>query len=93
MIYGSQSTSMEQRVPPDRYPWWVKLSRLGASSRRSQWFWVVFEFVGAGVLVYFAITEPDSSAVYLVFAALAIAIGVLSITTIFWMDRHGEWPR
>jgi hypothetical protein len=84
-----------QHVPPERYPWWVKLTLFGSKTRRSQWLWVSFEFFVGLVLVYLALTETNAGARFLqVIAALwAFTLAAASVLTIRWMDRHGEWTQ
>ena len=85
---------MNSRVPPDRYPWWVNLARMGARSRTSQWIWFVVEVVFAACLVYFATQDTGTERTVDIFLALwAAAIAILSIGTIRWVDRNGAWPR
>jgi hypothetical protein len=83
----------QQPVPPERYPWWVKLTLLGFRTRRSQWIWVSFEVLTIFVLVYLALTETDGAtrALYLIAALWAFIVAAVSFRTITWVDRNGEW--
>ena len=85
---------MTERVPPERYPWWVRLSLLGAQSRISQWFWVGASLLATVILFVFAAGETGIVRALFAFAALwgLVAAG-LYYFTIRWMDRHGTWPR
>jgi hypothetical protein len=83
---------LDERVPPDRYPWWVKFSRLGSRSRSSQKFWVAAS-VGAALLCFWL--ALDETGLFRAMLALAgvwgfIAAG-LYYGTIRWIDRHGSW--
>jgi len=83
---------MEPRVPPERYPWWVKFSRLGARSRTSQMFWVAAS-VGAAVLC-FALAVDETGpfrAVLAIAGTWGFISGGLYFGTIRWMDQHGSW--
>lgn len=84
-----------QPVPPERYPWWVKLTLMGSRTRRSQWLWISFELFVGLVLIYLALTETSGVARILqFFAALwALTLAAVSVFTIQWVDRYGEWPR
>ena len=83
---------MEQRVPPERYPWWVKLTLLGARTRRSQWFWIGFEIVVGVALVWVALSETGvGRQLNVVAAAWAFLVAGVSYVTILWIDRNGVW--
>ena len=84
-----------QRLPSDRYPWWVKLTLLGSKTRQSQWFWFSFEIFVAIVLIYLALTETNLTGriVQAVAAFWAVLLAAASFATIRWMDEHGEWGR
>ena len=85
---------MEQRVPPDRYPWWVKYGRLGARSRASQVFWTVacliagIGFIAVALLVNLSIAWSVFS---IVSAIVLLVSAVLYWTVIRWVDRNGTW--
>ncbi len=83
---------MRGSIPPERYPWWVKFSLLGAGTRRSQWFWVGLS-IAAGILlfVFAADTVGPARIVYVIAAAWAFVAAGLYWSTIRWMDRHGSW--
>ena len=85
---------MSRATPPERYPWWVRLTLLGSRTRRSQWFWVAFEALAGVVLLWLALTEtsPTGRILYLIAAAWAFVVAVASFGTILWIDRNGEWP-
>jgi hypothetical protein len=81
-----------QRIPPERYPWWVKLTLFGARTRRSQWFWVGFEIVVGVALVWAAFSETGvGRQLNVIAAAWALGLAVVSYMTIVWIDRNGEW--
>jgi hypothetical protein len=83
---------MTQRVPPERYPWWVKFTLLGSRTRKSQWFWIGFELVVGAVLVWTAFGESGAGRqLYVIAAAWAFVLAGLSIATVQWVDRNGEW--
>lgn len=78
------------RVPPERYPWWVKFSLVGAKSRTAQWFWVFASLAAASLLLVLAYTDRGN--VWLVFGGLwGFAAAGLYFGTILWMDKRGTW--
>ena len=85
--------SLTGRVPPERYPWWVKLTLLGSRTRRSQWFWIGFELVVGAVLLALAIDTGAGRVLYLIAAIWAFVVAAMSYATILWIDRNGEWNR
>ena len=83
---------MEQRVPPERYPWWVKVTLLGARTRRSQWFWIGFELVVGVALIWAALGEVGvGRQLTAIAAAWAFGLAAVSFATLLWVDRNGEW--
>ena len=83
---------MMQRVPPEKYPWWVKLTLFGSRTKRSQWFWIGFEIVVGAALVWAALGETGvGRQLNVIAAAWAFGLAVLSYATILWIDRNGEW--
>lgn len=83
---------MRGPIPPERYPWWVKLTLLGSRTRRSQWFWIGFEMIVGAVLVVLAIDEAGPGRIlFLVAATWAFLVAAASIATIGWIDDHGRW--
>ncbi len=85
--------SLTGRVPPERYPWWVKVTLLGSRTRRSQWFWIGFELVTGAVLVALALDTGDGRVLYVIAAIWAFVVAAMSYATILWIDRNGEWAR
>jgi len=76
-------------APLDRsnYPFWVKLSLWGLSSRAAVWFFVwLCVALAAGAFVY-GFTDRRGFWV----APLALAAAVPYRLAIRWIDRHGEW--
>jgi bacteriorhodopsin len=83
-----------ERVPPERYPRWVRFSLLGASNRASQWFWVVASVVAGAMLLIFARNDPGPGKIVYLFAGLwGFGAAGLYFATIRWMDKHGTWPQ
>jgi hypothetical protein len=77
---------MENRVSRKIYPWWVKLSLLGVSSRRGQQAFVILSLACClGAVVYgFSDTRYFRASI----------IGLAAIPywlTIRWVGRHGTW--
>jgi hypothetical protein len=70
----------------------VKFTLLGSRTRKSQWFWIGFELVVGAVLVWIAFGETGAGRqLYVIAAAWAFVLAGLSIATVQWMDRNGEW--
>lgn len=83
---------MTPRVPPERYPWWVKFTLLGSRTRRSQWFWIGFEVVVGLALIWTAFGETGAGRqLYVIAAGWAFLLAAVSYATIVWVDRNGEW--
>jgi hypothetical protein len=84
---------VNDRVPPERYPWWVKFSLIGAKSRSSQWFWVFASLGAAVLLIVLGFMETGPWRYLLGLAAIwAFIAAGLYYFTIRWMDKHGAWP-
>jgi hypothetical protein len=86
------------RVPREHWPWWVKVSLIGSSSRRAQWFWAGASAISGAVLLALAATQPRADVmealttiVFLIAAVLAFVAAAIYWSTIRWMDRHGDW--
>jgi hypothetical protein len=85
---------VEQRVPPEQYPWWVRLVTRRLHTKESLWFWVVVEFGIAALFFAYAAANPWlSPLVVLLVGPLPLSVGILLVATIWWMDRHEEWPK
>ena len=83
---------MAGRLPPERYPWWVKFSLLGAQTRTSQWFWVAASLLVGFVLIWFALGDEGIARILILIAASwSFVTTALYLATIRWMDRHGTW--
>jgi hypothetical protein len=80
------------RVPPERYPWWVKFSLMGAKTRNAQWFWVIASIVAGVIVLLLVYTDRRGFDVWLGLAGLwGFAAAGLYFATILWMDRNGNW--
>jgi hypothetical protein len=83
---------MNEHVPKDRYPWWVRfaLFGFGRHSRRSLWIWALISIALAGVLVAFGLWAdvPFLAVVGLIGGILG---GAQYWLTIRWIDQHGSW--
>lgn len=85
---------MDQRVPRDQYPWWVKVSLMGAGSRSAQWIFVWLSLLAAvGSIAYGLVVSRSTLGVII---AVVGGVGfVISAAmywlTIRWIDRHGTW--
>lgn len=83
---------MYDRVPPERYPWWIKFSLATGGSRNAQWLWVVVSGLLGVALLGLALFTNDDERFWFVFGGgWLIAGAVLSLVTIRWMDRNGTW--
>lgn len=83
---------MNGGIPPDRYPWWVKFTLLGAQSRASQWFCVIASLGAGFALLALAGTDRTGFRIWLALgAAWGFIAAALYYGTIRWMDRHGGW--
>lgn len=85
---------MDERVPRESYPWWVKFSLIGTPGRTGQWFFVWLSVASAFACIAYGTLNPGSSlSIYLL---LVGGIGFLFAAamywlTIRWIDRHGTW--
>ena len=85
---------MVEPVPPERYPWWVKLTLFGSRTRRAQWFCLGFDIVVGLALVWAAFGEAGVGRQLTVIAAgWAFVLAAASYATIVWIDRNGEWAQ
>jgi hypothetical protein len=82
------------RVPPERYPWWVKWARLGARSKASQFMWFGIEVALTVLLLFFAVFDTGRERIIdIVLAIWAATIAVMSLATIWWIDKYGTWEQ
>ena len=91
---------MEARIPPEQYPWWVKLGRFGARSRSSQVFWM-WASIALGILLLvlgLVLVIEGHPLVVLVARAGILMLGAWALVAAFlyravinWVDRHGTW--
>jgi hypothetical protein len=94
--------NLDNRVPRDQWPWWVKAGLFGASSRRTQQVWLVLSLVlgiAAIVLAFVLEITGDPVVVLIVRGGLLLlglgwiaAAGAYALV-IRWVDRHGSWAR
>ncbi len=85
---------MEGRVPPERYPWWVKFGLIGASTRQRQWFFVWLSLLSAMASVIYGALNPTSQFGLLVLVAGGIGFPIAAAMywlTIRWVDLYGTW--
>jgi hypothetical protein len=78
-------------APPRQYPWWVRITMLGSSSRRALRFWSGMYLVSAVASVLYGIWFEDDLTFGLLFAALFFLLALAHWLTIRWIDRHGTW--
>lgn len=83
--------SVEQRVPRDQWPWWVRLASTGAPSRGALLFWAGLYFVSAVVSVLVGIFLEDDLVYALAFAGLFLVLGGGHWLAARWLERHGAW--
>jgi hypothetical protein len=77
---------MSDRVQPDDYPWWVKLSMWGVPGRGGLWIFVFVSIVAATACVVYGFW--DRRFFYGVAFLLSALMYWLSIR---WVDQHGSW--
>lgn len=83
-----------ERVPADRYPWWVKICLIGGRSRAAQWLYAGLSIVAAGICgLLLAVADPrPTTAALLAFGGVGFIVSaVWYLLTILWIDRHGSW--
>ena len=77
---------MEQRVAKDEYPWWVKLSLMGAPGRAGLWVFVALSLLLGACGVYLSLGDPQYwPAILFAFAAVPYWLSIR------WVDRYGSW--
>ena len=84
-----------QRVPPERYPWWVRFTLLaGGRTRRGQQLYIVASIIAAVVCAaLLAMLNPRP------ITALSLGVGAVGFVlsaawyalSIGWIDRNGSW--
>jgi len=81
---------MGERIPREKYPWWVKASLWGLPGRRYAlafaWLSVL---VSAATCSYLIRTRRQPWSVGLLFLGAAL----LYWLSVRWVDRHGSWER
>ena len=88
---------MMQRVPQEKYPWWVRFTfYAGGRSHSGQLIYiglsVLSAIVCAGVILFVDLRESTR----LLFGAGTIGFvvsAVWCILSIRWIDRNGAWPQ
>ena len=85
---------MGQRIPPERYPWWVRFTLIGARTRERQWLFFWLSLLLAPISVYYALflaRTPGSLTAGLIGGIGLLIAALMYWLTIRWMDRHGTW--
>jgi hypothetical protein len=84
---------MKRPDPRQRYPWWVRLTMLGAATRPALLFWAALYVIAAFVSLAVGLWLEEDLAYAALFSALFLIIGVAHWLTAMWLDRHGSWDR
>jgi predicted transporter len=79
---------MPDKIPRQRYPWWVKVSLWGLSTKASAWVFVGLSLMYVVGCVAYAVTAGDPRWYAGLLFLLAALIYWLSIR---WVDQHGSW--
>lgn len=81
---------MADKIPRERYPWWVKLSLWGLPNKASVW-----AFVGVSILCAIACVGYAASAGKPAWYAglLFLVAALIYWQSIQWVDHHGSWDR
>lgn len=79
---------MFNKLSREDYPWWVRVSLLGLSSRNGLWLFVVISAL-AGFLAIALPLSSGSPRGYL--GPLFFLAALMYWLSIRWIDRHGSW--
>jgi hypothetical protein len=81
-------SGMADKLPRDRYPWWVRVSLWGLPGRAAVWAFVGLSLLAAvGCCVYAAwVGNPRWYA-----GALLLLAALMYWLSIRWVDRYGSW--
>ena len=81
---------MQERVPPEKYPMWVKFTMMGgASTRQKAWIYCGLTVVLA--LVCFALSFINQQINWVAAGILGLSLAALYPFAIRWIDRNGDW--
>ena len=80
----------DERVPYERFPFWVKVTMLGGIQTRSRlWVYCVVTAVVALSLLVVGYRQPRPQLLYV--GVIGLLLAALYPAAIWWIDRNGLW--
>ena len=81
---------MQDRVPPEKYPMWVKFTLFGGASTRDK-AWIYCGLTAVLAVICFGLSFVNQQINWVAAGILGLLLAALYPFAIRWIDRHGDW--